>query len=237
MEIAPWNRPPRRRERRRATPPRSRPRAEPRTRAGSRRAPPRRRRGGSCRCAAARRRRLGHPVERSLGPAPEARRLLGAVRRRGRRRSGRRRRRARSRRSAARALGDPARVVHADAQAGLGEAERARSSPSRRRRRSRRRPAAASLGPRRASVLEPVRISRTRDRYMPSRTDDEPASSSSTSARATSPAPSPVLRTSSSALAGSEARGAVSPRRCAGSGSIPNESRTSAALVSGAAPS
>ena len=59
-----------------------------------------------------------------MGPAPEALRLLGAVRVAGDVVPGGAAAEREAAVAAARSLGDPARVVHADAQAGLGEAER-----------------------------------------------------------------------------------------------------------------
>src|SRR5207244_4391828 len=138
--------------------------------------------------------------------------------------------------AAARALCDPARVVHANAPAGLGKPQRGGAAGHAR---SHDRDVGAAvelrLGPRRNRFLQPVRIHEAR-RYMPSHTTTRPSSSSSTSVLAISSAPSPVLRTSSSALAGrSSSSGEAWPS--SGSDSIPNEARTSAAVVSGAAPS
>ena len=67
---------------------------------------------------------LGHSVERLVRPAPERRRALRAVRLAGDVVAGGAAAEREAAVAAARALRDPARVVHADAQAGLGEAER-----------------------------------------------------------------------------------------------------------------
>ena len=145
---------------------------------------------------------LGHPVERFLSPAPVAGRLLRAVRLAGDVVA----RGAAAEREAAvaptRALGDAARVVHADAQAGLGQPERGRAA---RDAGTDDRDVGAAVdprvGPRRARFFQPVRIHEAR-RYTPSHTATRPSSSSSTRARAISFAARPVLRASSSALAG-----------------------------------
>src|SRR5206468_10023720 len=135
-----------------------------------------------------------------------------------------------------RTLGEPPPAAHPQAEAGLREAQHGRAAHH---------PGADDrhvgpalelrLAPRGTRFLQPVRIHEAR-RYMPSRMTTRPSSSSSTSVWEISAGPSPVLRTSSSALAGKRSRrGELSPRT--GSGSIPNEARTSAALVRGVAPS
>ena len=129
---------------------------------------------------------LGHPVERFCSPAPVAGSLLRAVRLAGDVVACGPAAEREAAVAPTRALGDAARVVHPDAQAGLGQPERGRAA----------RDAGTDdrdvdaavdprVGPRRARFFQPVRIHEAR-RYTPSHTATRPSSSSSTRARAIS---------------------------------------------------
>src|SRR6185312_3829861 len=72
--------------------------------------------------------KLGHPVERLMGPAPEGRRPLRAVRLAGDVVAGRAAAEREAAIAAARALRYAARVVHAHAQSGFDETERSGAS-------------------------------------------------------------------------------------------------------------
>ena len=171
---------------------------------------------------------LGQPVERVVRPSPEGRGALRAVRLASDVVPGGASGEREAAVAAARSLRDTALIVHANAQAGLGEAECGGAARDARADDGDVGPTVElRLRPRRALFLQPVRIHEAR-RYMPSRTTTRPSSSSSMSVRAISSAARPVLRTSSSALAGRCSRRG-DPSWCAGFGSIPNEARTSAA--------